>query len=155
MLESFFRGVSVWQVMGPPPQSVPADIALSTLVDQYLLPRGQRTATVVQGDRFVGLITLADIKATPRDAWDRTTVAQAMIPVEKLHVVQPQQRISDVLPLMAQADVNQLPVMQGGQLVGMLTRDGVVRYLDIRQGLGLTHPEESNRRAASNLPAAS
>jgi Zn-dependent protease/CBS domain-containing protein len=154
MLQSLFRGVSVAQVMGPVPQPVPADASLRDLVDHYLLPRGQRTAPVYQGDSFAGLITLADVKAVPRAQWDQTPVADAMVPVEKLHVVRPQQRMSDILPLIAQADVNQLPVMQDGRLVGMLTRDAIVRYLDIRQGLGLQPPQESDQRASGDLPAA-
>jgi CBS domain-containing protein len=134
---------------------VPANVSLRELVDSYLLPRGQRTAPVFEGTRFAGLITLADVKAVPRDEWDRTPVSQAMLPVEKLHVVAPQQRMSDVLPLMTQADVNQLPVLQDGQLVGMLTRDGVMRYLDVRQGLGLLRPQPSGERTRGDLPAAS
>jgi len=154
MLQSLFRGVSVAQVMGPVPEPVLADISLRDLVDHYFLPRGQRTAPVYQGDSFVGLITLADVKAVPRAQWDQTPVADAMVPVEKLHVVRPQQRMSDILPLIAQADVNQLPVMQDGRLVGMLTRDAIVRYLDVRQGLGLQPPQESGQRASGDLPAA-
>jgi Zn-dependent protease/CBS domain-containing protein len=155
MLQSLFRGVSVAQVMGPPPQPVPANISLRELVDHYLLPRGQRTAPVYEGSQFVGLITLADVKTVPREQWDQTPVSKAMAPVEKLHVAQPRQRMSDILPLIAQADVNQLPVLQDGQLVGMLTRDAIVRYLDIRQGLGLLQPQERERRGTGDLPAAS
>ncbi len=155
MLQSLLGGVSVAQVMGPAPQPVLADASLRELVDQYLLPRGQRTAPVYNGDALAGLITLADVKAIPRDEWDQTSVGKAMIPLDKLHVIGPQQRVSDVLPLMAQADVNQLPVVQDGQLVGMLSRDAIVRYLDVRRGLGLAQPGERGPRAAGNLPAAS
>jgi CBS domain-containing protein len=34
-------------------------------------------------------------------------------------------------------DVNQLPVVQDDQLVGVLSRDDIVRFLEIRRGLGL------------------
>lgn len=158
MLESIFRGVSVGQVMSPPPPPVPGNISLAQLVNSYLLPRGQRTAPVYAGDQFVGLITLADVRDVPQGDWERTSVSQGMVPLAKLHAVQPQQRVTEVLQLMAQADVNQLPVLQNGQLVGMLSRDAVVRYLDIRQGLGLQAPAESSQRppaGAANLPAAS
>jgi len=44
---------------------------------------------------------------------------------------------NDVLPLMAGRDVNQLPVVQEGRLVGVLSRDAIVRYLEVRRDLGM------------------
>jgi predicted transcriptional regulator len=64
-----------------------------------------------------------------------------MIPVERLHVVSPQQRLSDVLPLMAGRDVNQLPVVQNGTPVGIVSRDAIVQYLEVRRGLGVDSPK--------------
>jgi Zn-dependent protease/CBS domain-containing protein len=154
MLQSLFRGVSVATVMSPAPQPVPANSSLRELVDHYLLPHGQRTAPVYDGSQFAGLVTLADVKAVPRDEWDRVLVSKVMAPVEKLHTARPEQRMTDVLPLMTQADVNQLPVLQDGQLAGMLTRDAVMRYLDVRQGLG-PPPREGDDGARGNLPMVS
>ncbi len=160
-LEAIFRGVSVGQVMAPPPPPVPANMSLRELVGAYLLPHGQRLALVAQGGQFAGLITLADVRHVPQAEWDTTSVGQVMIPLGKLHVAQPQQRITDVLPLMAQSDVNQAPVMRNGQLVGLLSRDAIVRYLDIRQSLGLRQPPTDQETrgphrppTANNIPAA-
>jgi predicted transcriptional regulator len=60
-----------------------------------------------------------------------------MIPLARLHVVAPQQSLSDVLPLMAGRDVNQLPVVENGTLVGILSRDAIVHYLEVRRSLGV------------------
>jgi CBS domain-containing protein len=67
-----------------------------------------------------------------------------MISQDRLHVVTPQQNLNDVLPLMVGRDVNQLPVVQDGRLVGVLSRDAIMRYLEIRRSLGL----EDGRQAA-------
>ena len=67
-----------------------------------------------------------------------------MIPLDRLHVVSPQQSLNDVLPLMVSRDVNQLPVMQDGRVVGVLSRDAIMRYLEIKRSLGL----EDWRKAA-------
>jgi Zn-dependent protease len=136
MLQSMFRGVTVGQVMNKTPTTVPANISLQRLVDEYFLPYGLRTAFVVQGDQLAGLITLGDIRHVPREQWGMVPVGHAMIPLERLHAVSPQQNLNDVLPLMAGRDVNQLPVVQDGKLVGVLTRDGIIRTLEIRRSLG-------------------
>ncbi len=44
---------------------------------------------------------------------------------------------NDALPLMAGQDVNQLPVVQDGRLVGVLSRDAIVHYLEVRRDLGI------------------
>jgi CBS domain-containing protein len=95
---------------------------------------------VLQGDQLAGLITLSDIRHIPRDEWGQTPVGFAMIPVEKLHMVSPQQSLNEVLPLMVAQDVNQLPVVADGRLVGVLGREDVVRFLEIRRSLGLETP---------------
>lgn len=137
MLQSMFRGVPVSQVMNPAPVTVPANISLQKLVDEYFLPHGLRSALVMQGDQLAGLVTLSDIRHVPREQWEQTPVGYAMIPLDRLHVVYPQQNLNDVMPLMAGQDVNQLPVVQDGRLVGVLSRDSIMRYLEIRRNLGL------------------
>ena len=141
MLNSMFQGVTVGQVMSPTPVTVPANISLQRLVDEYFLPQGLRTALVVQGDYLAGLITLSDIRHVPREQWSQVPVGQVMILLERLHVVSPQQNLNDVLPLMAGRDVNQLPVVQDGRPVGILSRDAIVRFMEVRRSLGLDETE--------------
>ena len=136
MLTSVLRGVRVGEVMNPKPAIVAADISLQQLVDAYFLPSGLRYALVMQGEKLVGLITLSDIRHIPRDQWGQVPVDQAMIPLARLHVATPQQNLSEVLPLMAGRDVNQLPVVENGAPVGILSRDAIMQYLEVRQSLG-------------------
>ena len=160
MLESVFKGATVGQLMSPPPATAPANISLQQLVDEYILPLGIRSIPVVQGDQLAGLITLSDIRHVPREQWSQTPVGYAMIPLDRLHAVRPQQGLNEVLPLMAGNDVNQLPVVDdAGRLVGMLSRDAILRYVEVRRGLGLEESRQVLRptepRPPSNLPAAS
>jgi len=112
-----------------------------------------RTAFVVQGDQLAGLITLSDIRHVPREQWSQVPVGQVMIPLERLHVVSPQQNLNDVLPLMAGRDVNQLPVVQDGRPVGILSRDAIVRYLEVRRSLGLDEAESRKSQEKERLVA--
>ena len=143
-LDTAFRGVTVNQIMDTNVLTVPANISLQKLVDEYFLPRGLRSAFVMQGDQLAGLITLSDIRHVPRDQWPQTPVGYAMIPLERLHTITPQQNVKDVLPLMTGQDVNQLAVVQDGRLVGVLTREGILRSLEIQRNLGI----DRNRTAS-------
>jgi Zn-dependent protease/CBS domain-containing protein len=152
MLESIFKGVTVGQLMSPAPLSAPDNISVQQLVDGYLLSHGARVIPVAHGaeEQLAGLVTLSDIRHLPREQWSQTPVGQAMIPLERLHTVRPQQNLNDVLPLMTGRDVNQLLVMDdAGRLVGILSRDAILRYVEVRRGLGLDQPSSS---AASDAP---
>jgi Zn-dependent protease len=150
MLTSVFKGVTVGEVMNPKPTTVPGNISLQQLVDAYFLPGGLRYALVMQADHLAGLVTLSDIRHIPRERWTHVPVSQVMIPLERLHVVSPQQSLSDVLPLMAGRDVNQLPVVQNGALVGLLSRDAIVQYLEVRRGLGVDTPKSDAQNQSRN-----
>ncbi len=137
MLETSLKGVTVDAVMNVEPVTVPADISLQRLVYDLLLPRGYRSALVTEGDQLVGLITLSDIRHCPHAQWEQTPVSHVMTPLEKLHAISPQQSLSQVLSLMVNQDVNQLPVVQDTHLIGVLRRDDVMRFLEVRRSLGL------------------
>jgi CBS domain-containing protein len=45
--------------------------------------------------------------------------------------------VNEVLRMMAEHDFHQIPVLRDGNLVGLITRSGLVRYLQYRQELGV------------------
>jgi CBS domain-containing protein len=133
MLQTSVQGVTVSQIMNTSPMTVPANISLQRLVHEYFIPQGLRSALVMQGDQLAGLVTLSDIRHIPQEQWPQTPVGHVMIPLDRLHSVTPDQQLSDVLPLMTGRDVNQLPVVQDGRLVGILSRDAIMRFLEVRR----------------------
>jgi predicted transcriptional regulator len=52
-------------------------------------------------------------------------------------VISPEQSLKEVLHLLADANSDQLPVLQNGHLVGILSREELMRSLQVRQNLGL------------------
>lgn len=141
MVDTVFNGVTVGQVMNTQVTTVPANISVQRLVDEYFLPQGLRSALVMQGGVLGGLVTLSDIRHIPREEWGQTAVGFIMIPIERLHVVHPEQPLRDALKLLSDQNINQLPVVQqDGQLVGAVTREAIVRFIEIRRSLGLGRP---------------
>jgi Zn-dependent protease len=143
-LEAMFKGITVREVMNPHPHTVPANISLRNLVENVFLSNGWRSAFVLQGDQLAGLITLSDIRHVPQNAWGETPVGFVMTPLEKLHTAAPNQSFNEILPLMVGQDINQVPVVEHGQLVGSLSREHLLRSVEIRRGLGLEKNGVSN-----------
>jgi Zn-dependent protease/CBS domain-containing protein len=127
---------TVRQAMSSAGPGVPADLTLQQLVDEHVLGSGRRCFLVNRADATIGLITLHRVREIPRPEWGKTTAAQAMLPLDKVRSVSPDAELWPTLELMDREGVNQLPVMNNRQVVGMLSREDVVTFLRTLQELG-------------------
>ena len=130
-----FRGMRVAEVMSRDCANVNCSMSLQEFVDSYVLRTGERCFAVEDRGRLVGLITLRDVGAVPRDRWDQTTIREAMRPLEELHIITPDTQVLDALKLMAGNDVNQLPVVANGTLQGIVSRSHLMQLLQARSDL--------------------
>ncbi|HET7209919.1 MAG TPA: site-2 protease family protein [Terriglobales bacterium] len=126
---SGLRGRRVADVMEQDCPTVESHISLQDFVDEYLLRSGRRCFAVVQSNSLVGLITPGEVKRVERSDWPNTSVQSAMIPLRSLHVVSPDTPALEALELMTRQDINQLPVVSDGHLLGIFSRAQVIRYL--------------------------
>jgi Zn-dependent protease/CBS domain-containing protein len=136
MVQGLLVGHKVSEAMGDACTHVPANTPLQDLVDQEILSHGRRCFLVDQEGREAGLLTLHNLKEVPRSSWTTTTAAQAMIPIEKLSRIDANAELWTALEKMGRDGINQMPVMRGSEMVGMLSRGDVVRYLQTLQQVG-------------------
>lgn len=59
-----------------------------------------------------------------------------MVPLDKLHSVDPGAELWTAMEKMGRDGVNQMPVVQDTRLVGMLSRDDLVNYLQTLRQVG-------------------
>ena len=89
---------------------------------------------IVEGGRLVGLVTDRDLVirviAEGRDP-NSTTIGE--IASADLVTVEPDTDLSEALQLMAQNQVRRLPVVEGGQLVGIVAQADIARAADEEQ----------------------
>ncbi len=135
LLRSTLQGVTVSQVMETQPVTVPANISVQKLIDEYFLPHRLSAAPVTQGEYLSGLITLSDIARMERERWSYIPVGHVMRLLEQIAVATPEQPLQEVLQEMVARNINQVPVVQDGRLVGLLSRESIVRNLQVRQSL--------------------
>lgn len=136
LLQTTLHGVSAGDLMTTRYPTVPLEITLRQLVEGYVLPTGQRYfAVTTMGGEMVGLVTMADVKKAPPEKWDDTTVYRAMTPRDQLRSVPPEAPVLQVLQMMAAHDINQLPVMRGGECLGFITRGDILRFIQTRAEL--------------------
>jgi CBS domain-containing protein len=126
-------------------------MTVEELVHERVLRRSARSFAVMAGGDFAGLITLTDVRRVRREDWPATSVFRAMTPATRLHTVRGSDTLASVLQLMAERDVNQLPVVEGRALAGMLDRGDVMRFIQVRRDLGETGSGTGPLRPATQL----
>jgi len=123
--------------------------SVAELVETQIVRTGRRCFFVTEDDRLQGLVTLHHVKAVPHEQWDTTPVEAVMIPATQLKAVGPDTRLLDVMTMMEQKDINQVPVVAGGRLVGMITRDHLLRVLAAKMELDVPGPSGLSRAPAT------
>lgn len=154
--EDILGDVMVSRLMRRTGPFVTSDLTVERFVNEWLLPTADRVWPVLDGDRFRGLVCLADVRKAPRAQWSNTRVEQVCTPARELVVAAPGDRVSEVLTTLSWRDVAQLPVVANGQLVGMLVLRDVLRWIELGSGEGAPPGDASAPpplRPASPQPA--
>ncbi len=132
VVEDMLEGVPVSRLMRSDIPSVTPDIPISNLVYDHIMGTDEKSFPVLQDNQLVGLVCLDDVRKIPRDQWDTTRVNQIMTPTSKLTMVTPREDATNAFNKLSSQDVNQMPVVQDGQLVGMLRRRDILRWLQMQ-----------------------
>jgi Zn-dependent protease len=136
-IQDVLRGHKVSEVMTQDCQVVPATLTVEQLVNDYILTSGRRCYPVVDYGRALGLVTAQHVRAVQRNVWVSKTVREIMTPIDKIRQVHPDDDLSSVMYLLTEKDVNQVPVLQDNNVVGMVWRDNLLTFLHLRSELGL------------------
>jgi Zn-dependent protease/CBS domain-containing protein len=131
------REVSASQVMTPDCPVIPSNVTIDRLVQEYVFTSGCYFFLVTDEDGVKGILTLNNIKAVSRQNWDVTQVKEIMTPIDKVKVAHPNQDALSILEEMDENDINQMPVVSEGRVIGLITRDNLLRFLHTRSELGV------------------
>jgi Zn-dependent protease len=123
---------SVRDLMWAHPETTTPEQSLRSLVRQQMLHSDQQLFPVVAKEQFLlGAITLSNLHEVPEDAWDTTPVERVMIPRSALSSIGPETDAADVLRLLNDPRVQEVPVVERDQFLGLVRRRDVLRWLSI------------------------
>lgn len=137
-LKGLLSGHSVVEAMSKNFVIIYPDTTLQYLVDEHILGTGRRSFMVEKDGQLVGMLTLHALQAVPKNEWPTKTVDQIMIPAAQVVTVKPATELFEAIQEMDRDGVNQLPVLEEGQVTGVLTREDVISYLRRLQSAGRT-----------------
>lgn len=131
LTRSSLENIPVAQVMRADFASVHPAMLVSELVDHLLLPGDQRAFPVLEDGRFVGLVCFQDIRKAPRAAWGHTPVRAIMTPARTLAGIPPSENAADAMLALGRHGVNQLPVLENGEVRGLVLREDIMKLLSV------------------------
>ena len=137
LIEQRLRGARVADVVEPDTTVVAPDVSVMTLIEDYFLRGNRRAVPVVADGRLTGMVTLGDVKEVPRERWASTTVAEVMGGRDGVVSVSSRSTLQRALEALAEGDFEQVPVVDDGTLVGVVTRADIVRQIQLREALDL------------------
>lgn len=125
------EGVPISRLMREPAPTVSPSMPLTAFVYDHEMRSDERAFPVMEGEHLLGVVYVENLREVDRSHWDTTTVKDVMIPESKLEVVTPREDAMDAFQKLARKDMRQIPVVQNGELVGMLRRRDILRWLQV------------------------
>jgi Zn-dependent protease/CBS domain-containing protein len=136
VIQDILEDVPVARMMRSDPPTLSSGISVSSMVHDHVMGTDECCFPVMDNGQIVGIVTLDDVRAVSRDAWDTRTIRQIMTPADELVTVAPDEDAAEALNKLMRRDVRQLPVLRDGKLAGVLRRRDVIRWLQLHSELG-------------------
>ena len=134
------NGLRASDVMSHEVPAIPANLNLDEYSNE-VLRTGRRVHIVTMDQRLVGMMNVAALNTVPREDWNMNSVQAVMVPRERILWAAPDEPLPTLLDRLVAADVNQMPVVQHSEdgmanIVGMVTREAILRVIQTRSELG-------------------
>jgi Zn-dependent protease/predicted transcriptional regulator len=119
-------------VMQPDVRTVAPEATIEELVHDHLMKSEQRAFPVIRDGILVGIVCMPDVRRVSRDAWSTARVADLMTPADKLVTLDLHAPASEALEKLAAHEFDQIPVVEGAKLRGLVRRRDLLKWLALR-----------------------
>ena len=131
-LQVILSGIKVKDVMVRDIVTLNSSITIDDVVDKYFLRYSYGGFPVMDDGKFLGIITLKEIKDIPRDDWNKVKVSDVFTPHNKKWEVSSDADVMMALELMIKEDKGRIVVTENNAITGLITRNGIARYVQIK-----------------------
>jgi Zn-dependent protease len=136
VIRKALEGVRVDEIMVKDVVSAPPDLTVAALVHDYILKYAFRGFPVVENGRVLGVVSIAAVQEVPPEEQTSTPVQRIMTPLSDAMLISAKASLADALLKMSREGEERLLVASQGRLQGMVTKTGLLRFVQIKQILG-------------------
>ncbi len=122
------EGIKVRDIMSANVRTVQPDMNLKDMTE-LIFREKHRGYPVMDKQGMAGIITSEDIRKVPEAKRESTTVAEVM--TGKIYDIGPDEEAAVAMKKLTELGIRRLPVIENGQLVGILSREDLVRAMEL------------------------
>jgi Zn-dependent protease len=129
VVQEVLNDVPVRNVMQTHIPVIPSDVQMNELIAS---PSSKdRTMLVTEGSDVVGMLAMNEIEKSSKQIGSSLAVSDVMTPVSELVYVTPDQGVAEAFDHLQRLDLRQMPVVRNNQIVGLLRRKDILRWLQL------------------------
>lgn len=125
--------VPVARVMRSSFVRVAPDLSVEAFVRDYALASDQQVFPVESEGHLLGTVGVHELRSLDEAEWPRTRVDQIMVPSVRLPSLPPDAGAERALTELGRADVDQLAIVDGERLLGLVRREDLLRWSSIHE----------------------
>jgi Zn-dependent protease/CBS domain-containing protein len=131
MVRNILEDVPVRRMTQQNPPTVPGNITVDVLIDDYIMQTDDHAFPVMEGDRLIGIVCLDDVRGVPGELRSEKLVSEIMTPHSEIRSISPDDDAFEALMTISRNAIRQLVVMEGDQMFGLVRRRDIVRFLQL------------------------
>lgn len=135
LIKRMLEGVKVRDIMSKGVIHVDESKTVAEAVDEYFFKYHFVSFPVTANGRVVGQISLNNVRALDKERWATTSAGEIMHRLASEDALAPENNALDVLTKMSAENGGRFPVVDRGELVGIVTRRDVMKMIEFKSGL--------------------
>lgn len=130
------EGEPVNRLMKTDPVTVPASVSLKELVEDYIYRYHYKMFPVMEdSDQLAGCITTKQLKEVPKDQWEQKKVRDMAVQCSPENSIEATEDAMKALSQMKSNGASRLMVVEGNQLVGIISLKDMLDHLSLKAEL--------------------
>jgi Zn-dependent protease/CBS domain-containing protein len=135
VMDGLIAGVRVGEAMEAELDTIAPQLTLDTFAPQVLDGTLGPALPVLRGEELIGIVGAGQLRGVPRRDWPSTRTSEVMVAVADLPTVGLDESLTDGLERLRESHLDGLPVLEGADLRGVLTRRSIAVALRARADL--------------------
>lgn len=137
LLKKALLGVKVKDAMTKDVVAISKNYTITKVVEDFFFVYHFIGFPVVSDGNLVGMLTLNDVRTVPKQEWHNTFVKDVMDSNINNMIIEAEDNVMDALTKMITLEKGRLPVMDNNKLVGIITRQDIMKLMEFKADLGM------------------
>ncbi len=132
LARGIFQSKKVQDFMVKDPLTVPRTLSLQEFVDDYVYKNNYQMYPVLSFGKLAGCVSVNNVASIPRDEWSTQTLSTILTPCSAETSISPEEDADQALEIMNRTGNSRLIVVDGDNLVGIITLKDMLKYLSLK-----------------------